>query len=209
MLKPAPSYNVIGEIKGSEFPGEIILIGGHLDSWDVGTGAHDDGAGCVHAMDVFQVLKRLNYQPKRTIRIVMFMNEENGLAGAKEYAKVSNQKGEYHLAAIESDRGGFSPRAFTMQAEAATFKAKSPKVIGWLPLLQPYGVDLEKGGSGADVSPLKSQKGMLFGLKPDSQRYFDYHHTPIDVWDAVNKRELQLGVAAIASLVYLIDHYGL
>jgi carboxypeptidase Q len=209
MLKPEPSYNVIGEIKGSEFPDEIILIGGHLDSWDVGTGAHDDGAGCAHSMDVYQVLKRLNYKPKRTIRVVMFMNEENGLAGGKEYARVSKEKNEYHLTAIESDRGGFSPRGFTMQAKPDVFPIKSKKVIEWLPLLRPYGLELEKGGSGADISSLKSQGGLLFGLNPDSQRYFDYHHTPIDVWDAVNKRELQLGVAAIASLVYLIDKHGL
>jgi hypothetical protein len=209
MLKPEQSYNVIGEIKGSEFPDEIILVGGHLDSWDVGTGAHDDGSGCVHSMDVYNVLKQLNYKPKRTIRVVMFMNEENGLAGALEYTKVSNQKKEYHLAAIESDRGGFSPRGFTMEAENDVFPKKSKKVIEWLPLLQPYGLELSKGGSGADISRLKTQKGLLFGLAPDSQRYFDYHHTPIDVWDAVNKRELQLGVAAMASLVYLIDKYGL
>jgi len=209
MLKPEESYNVIGEIKGSEFPDEIILVGGHLDSWDVGTGAHDDGAGCVHAMDVYNVLKQLNYKPKRTIRVVMFMNEENGLAGALEYTKVSNQKKEYHLAAIESDRGGFSPRGFTMEAENEIFSVKSKKVIEWLPLLRPYGLELSKGGSGADISRLKSQKGLMLGLAPDSQRYFDYHHTPIDVWDAVNKRELQLGVAAMASMVYLIDKYGL
>ncbi len=203
------SYNVIGEIRGSKFPEEIILVGGHLDSWDVGTGAHDDGAGCVHAMDVIQVLKRLNYRPQRTIRCVLFMNEENGLRGALAYRDSSLRRQEFHLAAIESDRGGFTPRGFTADGDEAIFNKKFKKVLKWLPLLEPYGLYFRKGGSGADISPLKSQKGLLFGLDPDSQRYFDYHHTPIDAPDAVNKRELELGVAAMTSLVYLIDKYGL
>lgn len=209
MLSQKPSFNVIGEIRGSEKPEEIILIGGHLDSWDVGSGAHDDGAGCVHSMDVLQILKRMNYRPKRTIRCVLFMNEENGLAGAREYQRVSNEKGEFHLAAIESDSGGFSPRSFSMDGHEDIFNEKAKLVSAWLPLLEAYGVDFKKGGSGADISGLKSQKGMLFGLRPDSQRYFDYHHTAIDNFDAVNKRELELGAAAMTSLVYLIDKYGL
>ncbi len=209
MLSDKLSYNVIGEIRGSEFPNEIILVGGHLDSWDVGSGAHDDGAGCVHAMDVMQIMKRLNYRPKRTIRCVLFMNEENGLAGGKAYAKASNKKGEYHLAAIESDAGGFTPRGFSSTAHPDVFKAKYKKMTEWLPLLEPYGLGFTTGGSGADISPLKSQKGLLIGFRPDSQRYFDYHHTGIDNIDAVNKRELELGTASIMSLVYLIDKYGL
>ncbi len=208
-LADAPSFNVIGEIRGSEFPEEIILIGGHLDSWDVGSGAHDDGAGCVHSMDVLQLIKRLNYKPKRTIRCVLFMNEENGLAGGLAYAKVSNEKKEFHLAAIESDAGGFTPRGFSCDGVDTIFTEKFKKVIEWLPLLEAYNLTLSKGGSGADISPLKSQNGLLFGFRPDSQRYFDYHHTSIDTIDAVNKRELELGAAAITSLVYLIDKYGL
>lgn len=208
-LADAPSFNVVGEIRGSEFPDEIILIGGHLDSWDVGSGAHDDGAGCVHAMDVLQLLKRLDYKPKRTIRCVLFMNEENGLAGGLEYAKVSNEKKEFHLAAIESDAGGFTPRGFSCDGQDSIFTEKFKNVIKWLPLLEAYNLSLSKGGSGADISPLKSQSGLLFGFRPDSQRYFDYHHTRIDTIDAVNKRELELGAAAITSLVYLIDKYGL
>ena len=208
-LPDKESYNVIGEIKGSEFPEQIILVGGHLDSWDVGGGAHDDGAGCVHAMEVLHLIKRLGYQPKRTIRCVLFMNEENGLAGGKEYAKRSNEKGEFHLAAIESDAGGFTPRGFSCDAETDIFNEKFKSVTQWLPLLNTYGLELSKGGSGADISPLKSQRGLLFGFRPDSQRYFDYHHTGIDTMDAVNKRELELGAAAIMSLVYLIDKYGL
>ena len=203
------SYSVVGEIYGSEKPEEIILVGGHLDSWDVGSGAHDDGAGCVHAMDVLQILKRMNYKPKRTIRCVLFMNEENGLAGGLSYAEASNKKGEFHLAAIESDAGGFTPRGFSTDGDPSIFTQRFKNVIEWFPLLEAYNLTFSKGGSGADISPLKSQKGLLFGFRPDSQRYFDYHHTAADNMDAVNKRELELGAAAITSLVYLIDKYGL
>lgn len=206
---PATSYNVIGEIKGSEYPDEIILIGGHLDSWDVGEGAHDDGAGCVHAMEVIELLRKINYQPKRTIRCVLFMNEESGLGGARAYWKASNDAQEYHMAAIESDRGGFTPRGFSFEADDEVFTSKFQQVYAWLPLLEPYGLELSKGGSGADISGLKIQKGLLAGFLPDSQRYFDYHHTAIDTFEAVNKRELELGAAAITSLVYLLDKYGL
>lgn len=209
MLSPKKSYNVIGEIKGSTYPDEIILVGGHLDSWDVGGGAHDDGAGCVHALQVMQTLKDLNYQPKRTIRCVMFMNEENGLAGGKKYAKESNLKKEFHLAAIESDAGGFTPRGFGFSAEEKVFKGYYNNILEWRSLLEPYGIHFEVGGGGADINPLKSQQGILIGLRPDSQRYFDYHHTAIDLIDAVNQRELELGAAAMTSLVYLIDNYGI
>ena len=205
----ATSYNVIGEIKGSEFPEKIILVGGHLDSWDVGGGAHDDGAGCVHSLQVIQTLNGVGYRPRHTIRCVMFMNEENGLAGGREYARVSNEKGEFHLAALESDAGGFVPRGFSFDGDPEVLKPFYAKVSEWLPLLESYGLYFTTGGSGADIGPLKSQKGLLIGLRPDSQRYFDYHHTTIDVIDAVNKRELELGAAAMASLIYLIDKYGL
>ncbi len=209
MLDKKMSYNVIGEIKGSEYPDEIILVGGHLDSWDVGEGAHDDGAGCVQAMQVLQTLKRLNYQPKRTIRCVLFMNEENGLGGGLAYAKRSDEKNEFHLAAIESDAGGFSPRGFSCDADAKVFNELFKSFYDFSPILEPYGIYFTKGGSGADISPLKSQKGLLIGLRPDSQRYFDYHHTSTDTFEAVNKRELELGAAAMTSIVYLIDRYGL
>lgn len=206
---PATSYNVIGEIKGSTYPDEIILVGGHLDSWDVGEGAHDDGAGTVHAMEVIELLRKINYQPQRTIRCVLFMNEESGLGGARAYWEASNNAKEYHLAAIESDRGGFTPRGFTCDADDAVFTTKFQKVNTWLPLLEPYGLGLKRGGTGADISGLKIQQGLLFGFEPDSQRYFDYHHTAIDTFEAVNKRELELGAASITALVYLMDKYGL
>jgi carboxypeptidase Q len=209
MLPDVLSYNVIGEIRGSEFPEEIILVGGHLDSWDIGTGAHDDGAGCVQAMDVLHLLRRMDYRPKRTLRCVLFMNEENGMRGAKAYQDASYALGEYHLAAIESDRGGFTPRGFTAEGHESVFREKFSKVLQWLPLLEPYGLSFRLGGSGADIGGLKDQRGLLFGFEPDSQRYFDYHHAQTDLPDVVNKRELELGAAAMTSLVYLLDKYGL
>ena len=204
-----PSSNVIGEIKGSEFPDEIILVGGHLDSWDVGGGAHDDGAGCVHSLQVLETLKALNYKPKRTIRCVMFMNEENGLGGGLAYAQVSNKNNEFHLAAIESDAGGFAPNGFSCQSQDDVFAKYFLQLSSWENLLAPYFLHINKGGGGADISPLKSQGGLLIGLRPDSQRYFDYHHSALDRIEAVNERELKLGAAAITSLVYLIDQHGL
>ena len=204
-----PSFNVIGEIRGSEKPEEIIIVGGHLDSWDVGEGAHDDGAGCVQSMDVLQLLKKLNYKPKRTIRCVLFMNEENGLMGGKTYGEEAKRKGEFHLAAIESDRGGFTPRGFTVDGETEVFSKKFPATQPWLKLLEPYGLHIKKGGGGADISPLKTQGTLLIAYEPDSQRYFDYHHTAADTFETVNKRELELGTAALTSLIYLIDKYGL
>lgn len=203
------SYNVIAEIKGSTYPEEIILVGGHLDAWDVGGGAHDDGAGCVHSMQVLATLKALDYAPKRTLRCVLFMNEENGLGGGLAYAEASNNANEYHMAAIESDAGGFSPNGFSCDGDQAVFANFYRQVTGWEPLLNPYMLQLNTGGSGADISPLKSQGGLLVGLRPDSQRYFDFHHTAKDRIEAVHKRELELGAAAMTSLVYLLDKYGL
>jgi hypothetical protein len=208
-LPPVPSYNVIGEIRGTSHPEEIILVGGHLDSWDIGEGAHDDGAGVVHSLQVFPLLKQLGYRPQRTFRCVLFMNEENGLAGGRAYWEASNAAKEFHLAAIESDRGGFTPRGFSAQGREDVFTDYFSRVNEWLPILEPYGLMFTTGGSGADISGLKSQGGLLLGFLPDSQRYFDFHHTAADVFEVVNKRELELGAASITSLVYLIDKYGL
>ena len=208
LLEDKLSYNVIGEIRGSEKPEEIILVGGHLDSWDVGEGAHDDGTGCVQSMDVLYLLKKTGYRPKRTIRCVLFMNEENGLQGGRTYAAEAKRKNEVHLAAIESDRGGFTPRGFTVDGEQEVFAQKFPQMQPWLTVLEPYGLHIKKGGGGADISPLKTQKTLLIGFEPDSQRYFNYHHTAADTFETVDKRELELGTAAITSLVYLMDKYG-
>ena len=209
MMPKKKSHNVVAEIRGSEYPDEIILVGGHLDSWDLGGGAHDDGAGCVHAMEVMNTLKALNYVPKRTLRVVLFMNEENGLAGGIEYARLSKNRGEYHIAAIESDAGGFTPRGFSCEAEDEVFADFYRQITKFGPWLEPYNLHFTIGGSGADIGPLKSQKGFLLGFRPDSQRYFDFHHTANDRLEAVNERELKLGAAAITSLVYLIDKFGL
>ena len=203
------SYNVIGEIRGSEKPNDILVVGGHLDSWDVGHGAHDDGAGCMQSMDVLRYFRRMGYRPRHTIRCVLFMNEENGLRGGREYAREAERKGEFHLCAIESDAGGFTPRGFSFDADDAVIGKFFEKVSEFQDLLTPYGLTLGRGGSGADISPLKGQKGLLSGYSPDSQRYFEYHHAATDVFDAVNKRELELGAASMAALVYLLDKYGL
>ena len=204
-LSEVQSYNVIGEITGSEFPNEYIVVGGHLDSWDLGDGSHDDGAGCVQSMDVLRLLKEVGIKPKRSIRVVMFMNEENGLRGGIKYAEVAKQKGEKHIFGLESDSGGFTPRGFSFDCSDAVFN----KVLEWSSLFKPYLIHyFEKGGSGADIGPLKGNADVLAGLRPDSQRYFDYHHASNDTFDAVDKRELELGAATMASLVYLFDKYG-
>ena len=200
------SYNVIGEITGSEYPDEIILVGGHLDSWDLGDGAHDDGAGCVQSMEVLRLFQQLQYKPKRTLRVVLFMNEENGLRGGRKYAEMAALKGETHIFALESDAGGFTPRGFNFDLPDYEFV----QIRSWEPLFKPYLIHyFEKGGSGADIGPLKTKTNVLAGLRPDSQRYFDHHHAATDTFDAVNKRELELGAATLTSLIYLYDTYGL
>ena len=199
--------NIIGELAGSEFPGEIITVGGHLDSWDNCEGAHDDGAGCVQTIEILRAFKALGYQPKRTIRFVLFANEENGLRGGYKYAEEAKAKNEKHIFALESDAGGFTPRGFGFTVSDAQFE----KILLWRPLIAPYGGgDLVKGGGGADIGPLNRQLGTpLAGLTPDSQRYFDIHHARNDVFESVNKRELELGAVNMAALIYLVDKYGL
>ena len=204
------SYNVIGEIKGSEFPEEIIVIGGHLDSWDNGEGAHDDGAGCVQSMDVLHIFKELGIRPKRTIRCVLFMNEENGAKGADTYALNAKNKGEKHIVAIESDRGGFAPRGFSVEGNEPVQTLCLERLLAWKELFAPYLVHIfTKGGSGVDVSRLKDQDVALLGFIPDSQRYFDVHHAAEDNFKNVNKRELELGAGAITALIWLFSEYGL
>jgi hypothetical protein len=207
MLADTVGHNVIGELKGTEFPDEIITVGGHLDSWDPAEGAHDDGAGCVHSIEVLRALKAIGYKPRHTIRVVLFANEENGTRGGNKYAEEAKAKNEKHVFALESDAGGFTPRGFgfTMSAE------RLEKVRAWLPLFTPYGVfELTQGGGGADIGPLgRSLQTPLAGFSPDSQRYFDIHHARSDTFEAVNKRELELGAVNMAALIYLVDKYGL
>lgn len=206
-LPDAVDHNVIAELKGSEFPNEYITIGGHLDSWDVNEGAHDDGAGVVHTIEVMRALRAIGYQPKHTLRFVLFANEENGLRGGSKYAEVAKEKGEKHLFALESDAGGFTPRGFSIQAN----KEQMAKLQSWLPLLTPYGThEITPDGGGADIGPLNRTFGTPVGeLFPDPQRYFDLHHARSDVFENVHKRELLLGAVNMAALIYLVDKYGL
>lgn len=204
-LPDVESYNVIAELRGREYPEEIIVVGGHLDSWDLGDGAHDDGAGCVQSMEVLRIYRGLGVRPKRTVRVVLFMNEENGLRGGIEYAFQAGQNGERHIAAIEADEGGFTPRGFSMTA-SPEFRNK---VISWKPILEPYGLtDFLREGGGADIGPLQEFNIPLIGYAPDSHRYFDYHHTREDTFDKVSKRELDMGAGCMAALIYLIDTHG-
>ena len=204
------AHTVVAEIRGSEKPDEIILVGGHLDAWDIGEGAHDDGAGCVQAMEVMHTYKRLGMRPKRTIRCVLFANEENGMYGAKEYARLAKKNGENHIAAIESDAGGHTPSGFRMDGMEGVAKPSFERVKKWRTTFATFGVwDIQGGGSAADISRLKDQGTVLFGYRPDSQRYFDYHHAKTDVWENVHRRELILGAGAMTALVYLIDNYGI
>jgi hypothetical protein len=203
-LPDAPSFNIVGEIRGTTTPKNIFVVGGHLDSWDLGEGAHDDGAGIVQSLEVAYLFKKNNIKPKNTIRIVFFMNEENGTRGAKKYAALAKRNKENHVGGLESDAGGHTPRGFSIQANASN----TALLQSWKKLLSPYGLhDLNAGGSGADISPLKGENVTLVGYRPDSQRYFDYHHTSRDTFDKVNKRELELGSASMASIIYLMDKY--
>jgi hypothetical protein len=207
-LPDADENNVVAEIKGSAFPNEIITIGGHLDSWDVNEGAHDDGAGIVQTMEILRTMKALNYQPKRTIRFVLFANEENGMRGGNKYAELAKQNNEQHVFALESDAGGFTPRAIGI---SATSPEQFKKMQQWASLLKPYGTEITAGGGGADIGPLKNVNAsiVLAGLVPDSQRYFDLHHAKTDVFENVNKRELLLGAVNMAAIIYLVDQYGI
>jgi Zn-dependent M28 family amino/carboxypeptidase len=200
-------HNVIGELRGTEFPDEYITVGGHLDSWDAAEGAHDDGAGCVQTIEILRAFKALGYKPKRTLRFVLFANEENGLRGGTKYADEAKAKGEKHIFALESDAGGFTPIGFGVSGSEAQFE----KISGWKSLLLPYSpAEIRRGGGGADIGPLARTQGTpVAGLSPDSQRYFDYHHAANDVFENVNKRELQLGAINMAALIYLVDKYGL
>ena len=205
-LPDVQSYNVIGEITGSTYPEEIMVVGGHLDSWDLGDGSHDDGAGIVQSMEVLRIMKKINYRPKRTLRVVLYMNEENGQRGAAKYTELAQKNNENHVFALESDAGGFTPRGFSID----TTEEKLKTIQSWAPYFEPYLVHLfVKGGSGADIAPLKTANNVLAGLRPDSQRYFDFHHAANDTFDAINKRELELGAATMASMVFLMDHFKL
>jgi hypothetical protein len=200
------SYNVVGELRGTEKPDEILTAGGHLDSWDLAEGAHDDGAGCVQSIQMLRTIKALGIKPKRTIRCVLFMNEENGLAGGTKYAELAGINKENVLFAIESDEGGFGIQTLGLSGKPE----QVAKVRNWLPLFKPYGVnDMPNGGGGADIGPLRKYGTFMSSVNPNSQRYFDHHHAPNDTFENVHKRELELGAVGMTAIIYLVDKYGL
>ena len=205
-LPDVSSANVVGEITGTERPGEVIVVGGHLDAWDKGSGAHDDGAGCVQAIEALNLLRTLGLKPVRTIRAVMFMNEENGLRGGRGYLADTLRRSERHLAMIESDAGGFAPRGFFVDADSAV----RAEVFRWKPVMERVNAGrLLAGRSGADISPMVAAGVPGFGLDPENHRYFDYHHSDKDTPDKVNPRELEMGAIAEALLAYMIAQEGL
>ncbi|WP_437922086.1 M20/M25/M40 family metallo-hydrolase [Sphingobacterium sp. LRF_L2] len=200
------THNVIAEWKGSEKPEEIITIGGHIDSWDLGEGAHDNGTGTMGTLDAIRTLMRLGYKPKHTIRLVFYMNEENGVQGSLKYGEIAKSKGEQIVAAIESDAGGFSPRGFDIKSSAEALHWIQTQ---WKPLFEEkFWVSRFLQGSPGVDSGIWGQyfpNTVMFNFRPDPHRYFDIHHTEKDVFEAVDRRELQSGVAALASLLYLVD----
>ncbi|MCX6137169.1 MAG: M20/M25/M40 family metallo-hydrolase [Ignavibacteriales bacterium] len=205
-LPDVESANVIGEIRGSEFPKDIIVLAAHTDSWDKGTGAHDDGAGCVHVVEALRLLKHADIHPKRTVRAVLYINEENGLKGGQAYAAEPRRKNEHHIAAIETDAGGFTPRGFGVSTDSLAFET----IKSWSSIFESIGADrIRKGGGGADISPLSAQCKAMISLNVDGQRYFDYHHSANDTVDKVHPRELELGAIALAGLAMMIAQEGI
>jgi Zn-dependent M28 family amino/carboxypeptidase len=205
-LPDVPSANVIAELRGREHPEEIVLIGAHLDSWDVGQGAHDDGAGCVHVMQALTILRRLGLQPRRTIRVVLFTNEENGLRGGAGYAAAHAADVARHVAAIETDSGGFAPRGFEVAVDGEDGDDVTSRVADIASLLAPLGATRIKRSehAGADITPLTKQGVLGLGLRTDGRTYFDIHHTEADTLDKVDPQELADGVAAIAVMAYIL-----
>jgi hypothetical protein len=198
-LPDADSFNVVGEVRGRERPDEIVLLGGHLDAWDLGQGAHDDGAGCAHVLEAARLLVRLDLRPRRTVRVCLFMNEENGLRGGLGYRDAHRAELPRHILALESDRGGFTPRGFATSAPPELFA----RLAEGTRLLEPYGVEpLRVGEGGADIGPLREEGVPVGEFLPDAARYFDFHHAATDTIDAVHPRELELGAASIAAFAW-------
>ena len=202
-LPDEPSYNVIADLKGSEHPEQVVLVSGHLDSWDLGTGAIDDGAGVAIAMQVAQLCKQLGLRPKRTIRVIAWMNEENGLVGGRTYA--SNHAGDLanHIAAIESDLGAGHPVGFTGHASSKALTLLAP--LSAILQASGAGVTRQSGNAeGADVSPLDAAGVPTFAPIQDARTYFNYHHTAADTLDKIVPRELAENAAVVALLTYTI-----
>ena len=197
----ALTKSVIAEITGNKDK-SVIVVGGHLDSWDVGEGAHDDGAGIVQSIEVLRTFKKLNLNNNHTIRVICYANEENGVRGGRTYLESLKKSNEPHVFALESDSGGFTPRSFTLGMSPE--KAKEMKK--WEKLFNPYGIFEFAGDySGVDIEPLRELKIPTSELVTDSQRYFDIHHTPEDTFEKVNRRELLLGATVMTQLIYMID----
>ncbi|MCH7873086.1 MAG: M20/M25/M40 family metallo-hydrolase [Planctomycetes bacterium] len=207
-LPDAPSANVIGELRGSTHPEEVVVIGGHLDSWDVGHGAHDDGAGCVMAMEAINVLRKLNMRPRRTIRVVLWTNEENGLAGGRAYAKQHADELDKHVAAIESDSGAFAPRGYSLGCSDEDRKKvalrQMRQIMRHVARRLGSEINVKSGGGGADISPLRSSGVVLMGHRVEGSTYFDYHHTHADTIDKVDPKELSRNVAMLATVAYIL-----
>lgn len=199
------SYNLIADIRGNEFPDEYIVVGGHIDAWFNSPGAHDDGVGCVQSADVLRIFKELGLDNKRTIRAIMFMDEELYQSGAAAYAQYSEDNALKNYLALEADAGGFTPLGFNVDAPDSIVEI----ISGYHQLLEPYGIHyIRKGGSGVDIGPLKKFGVPLMGYRTDSQRYMDLHHSAYDTFDKVHIRELQLGSGCMAAIIFLIDKYG-
>jgi len=204
ILPPVLSYNVVGQLNGTEKPNDFLSAGGHLDSWDNGQGAHDDGAGVAQTIELIALFKHLGIKPRHSIRAVAFMNEENGLAGGQAYADYSVKYKEHHLAALETDAGGYSPRYINADTLNGLYKL----ISGWKDLFSPYLVEkIQMNGGGADLIAIEKLGVPCIGYEPDTQRYFDIHHTAADTFDKINKRELELGAGTIGALFYLLDKY--
>lgn len=195
------SHSVIGEITGKKDK-SVIVVGGHLDSWDVGEGAQDDGAGIVQSIEILRTFKKLGLQNNHTIRVVCFANEENGVKGGNKYAENIKKNNEKHLFAIETDGGGFTPRGIALLMTPE----KRKEIQSWRNLFLPYGIhNFELQYAGTDIEPMEKQGVPLAELVPDSQRYFDIHHSEEDTFDKVNRRELLLGAVVMGQLIYIID----
>jgi len=200
------SANVVGEITGSELPSEIVLLGGHLDSWDLSVGAHDDAQGCAASLEALALLRDLGLRPRRTVRAVMFMDEEFGGTGGRAYAAAPQRRGERHLVAAESDRGGFVPIGLAFGRDRKDIERISP----YAELLRPFGVaDIVPGGGGVDVAPLIAGGAVPAAVMVNAQAYFDVHHSALDTAASVEPRELELQAVILAVLAYILAQEGL
>lgn len=205
-LPDAASANVVGQIRGTEKPEEIVLLGAHLDSWDLSAGANDDAAGCAQCLEALRLIRDSGLRPMRTIRVVLFMNEEFGASGGRDYAAAPGRSRERHIAAMESDRGAGAPEGFHVGGGAAALE----KIRAFEPLLRPAGVLwIRPGGGGADIGPLAASGTVMMSFMPDVQRYFDYHHSALDTLDSVHPRELELGAIVMAVMAAVLSEKGI